>query len=91
MALLGILLLAGLAVAAAVVLRRGTTGYQPNILVITGLITIPAALVGILIMGFSVSAEETRGGAILLASSVAVAGGITTACVLKWRKLKRDQ
>ena len=83
---LAILLLIGLGVLLVVVARRGASGLQIAILVLAGIVSIPAALSGILIMGFSGSAEDTRNGAILLAFSVIVGGGIAAACVLKLRK-----
>jgi hypothetical protein len=83
---LGILLLIGLGLLLVVAARRGASGLQIAILVLAGIVSIPAALSGILIMGFSGSAEDTRNGAILLAFSVIVGGGIAAACVLKLRK-----
>jgi hypothetical protein len=83
---LAILLLIALGVLLVVVARRGASGVQIAILVLAGIVSIAAALSGILIMGFSGSAEDTRNGAILLAFSVIVGGGIAAACVLKLRK-----
>lgn len=84
---LGILLLVGLVLLLVVAARRGASGGQIAILVITGIVSIPAALFGILIMGFSGSAEDTRNGAILLAFSLIVGGGIAAVCV--WKSPKR--
>jgi hypothetical protein len=82
---LGILLLAGLVVLLVVAARRGASGGRIAVLVITGIVSIPAALLGILLMGFSGSAEDTQNGAILLAFGVIVGGGIAAACILRPR------
>jgi hypothetical protein len=83
---LGILLLVGLVLLLVVAARRGASGGQIAILVITAIVSIPAALFGILIMGFSGSAEDTQNGAILLAFGMILGGGIAAAYILKSRK-----
>jgi hypothetical protein len=83
---LGIPLVIGLVLLLVLAARRGASGGQIALLVISGIVSIPAALFGILIMGFSGSAEDTRNGAVLLAFGVIIGGGIAVACILKPRK-----
>jgi ABC-type dipeptide/oligopeptide/nickel transport system permease component len=63
------LLLAGLVLLLVVATRRGASGARIAVLVITGIVSIPAALLGILLMGFSGSAEDTQNGASLWPSA----------------------
>jgi hypothetical protein len=68
--------------------RRGASAVQTVILILTVLIltvlmTIPAAMFGVIILGFSGSAEDTRAGAVLLLGSLIVGGGIAFVCISK--------
>lgn len=85
MAFLGILLLAGFSLLLVLASRRGASRLQMAALMIAGIVGIPGALMGMLAIGFSNSAEDTRNGIILLAFSLVVGGGIAAACLLKLR------
>jgi hypothetical protein len=71
----------------AVAARRRASAVQTVILILTALVTIPTAMFGAIILGFSGSAEDTRTGAVLLAGSLIVGGGIAFACIAKLKKL----
>jgi hypothetical protein len=86
-----LLALSAVAVLVAVAARRGASAVQTVILILTALIAIPAAMFGVIILGFSGSAEETRTGAVLLVGSLIAGGGIAFACISKLKRLNADR
>jgi hypothetical protein len=85
MVLLGALLFAVVAILLAVASRRGAAGVQLFILAMTGLVFIPVALFGVIIMGFSDGAEDTRTGVMLLTASAVAGGGIAIGCISRMK------
>jgi hypothetical protein len=75
------------AVLVAVAARRGASAVQTVVLILTALITIPAAMFGVIIQGFSGSAEDTRTGAVLLVGSLIVGGGTAFICISNLKRL----
>jgi hypothetical protein len=85
MVFLGAVLLVAV-VLLAVASRRGAPGVQVFILIATAVIFIPAALFGVLLMGFSDGAEDTRTGVTLLVGSVILGGATAIGCISRLRK-----
>jgi drug/metabolite transporter (DMT)-like permease len=86
MVLLGALLFAAVAILLAVASRRGAPAVQLFILAMTALVFIPVALFGVIIMGFSDGAEDTRTGVMLLTASAVAGGGIAIGCISRMKK-----
>ncbi|WP_375412428.1 hypothetical protein [uncultured Bradyrhizobium sp.] len=80
---LGSLLLIGFGLLVAVTVRRWASDVRTATLAVAGIASVPAALLGIVIMGFSTSAEATRNGAVFLALGVIAGCSITAAFVVR--------
>jgi ABC-type proline/glycine betaine transport system permease subunit len=85
MVFLGAVLLVAVGLLIAVAVRRGTSATSAVILMLVGLFTIPVAVFGVIVMGFSGSPEDTTTGAVLLFGST-IAGGIAIACISRLKK-----
>ena len=86
MVVLGTILLGVVGILLVVASRRGAPAAQIFIMAATALVFIPIALFGVLVMGFSDGAEDTRTGVILLVGSVVAGGGIAIGCISRMRK-----
>ena len=86
MVFLGTVLLGVVGILLVVASRRGAPAAQIFIMAATALVFIPIALFGVLVMGFSDGAEDTRTGVILLVGSVIAGGGIAIGCISRMKK-----
>jgi hypothetical protein len=86
MTYLGVLLVMLFGLLIAIAVKRGASGMPIVILTVTVFVAVPAAILGVLIWGFSSTPEDAREGAVLLLGSIIGGGGIAYACLSRLKK-----